>query len=308
MKVLLGFNHGYGDSVQLGCVLQHLKHYHPDWHISVKLPPERWACVQQFAKPFGESAPYDQQIDMRWNEPFSQHISAAIKHNVPASKVTRCLVDDFKLKPLAKFYRYHINYTKEDLLIAKRSLRPHFRPVLIHYSGNSSRHNKNIDEITIKALSNWLIENNATPLILDFDNRCGFYSAVRINRQSQCWEGETPTCQRLAALIESCEMFMGIDSGPLHVAGATNTFSIGIWTNHHPAHFYDLCSNVTHLVPQKHENLIRTKGDERKSMTKLFEKLYTYRCYDSLQDALIDAAKRKLGPRTHRRRRNKLFV
>jgi SAM-dependent methyltransferase len=37
------------------------------------------------------------------------------------------------------------------------------------------------------------------------------------------------------------------------VAGATETPTIGVWTQHHPVHFFDLADNVLHLVPGDHE-------------------------------------------------------
>src|SRR6266849_6473300 len=50
-----------------------------------------------------------------------------------------------------------------------------------------------------------------------------------------------------------CALMIGVDSGPLHVAGATTTPTIGVWTRHHPIHFFDLANNVLHLVPGDHE-------------------------------------------------------
>jgi 2-polyprenyl-3-methyl-5-hydroxy-6-metoxy-1,4-benzoquinol methylase len=46
-----------------------------------------------------------------------------------------------------------------------------------------------------------------------------------------------------------------VDSGPLHVAGATDTPAVAVWTRHHPVHFFDLAANVLHLVPGDHEQL-----------------------------------------------------
>src|SRR5436305_1747188 len=59
----------------------------------------------------------------------------------------------------------------------------------------------------------------------------------------------------LAALIEAATLMIGVDSGPLHLAGATTTPTIGVWTRHHPVHFFDLAGNVTHLVPGDHAQL-----------------------------------------------------
>ena len=35
MRILIEFQHGLGDTVQLSSVLAHLRHYRPDWQIDV---------------------------------------------------------------------------------------------------------------------------------------------------------------------------------------------------------------------------------------------------------------------------------
>ena len=70
---------------------------------------------------------------------------------------------------------------------------------------------------------------------------------------------------------------MGVDSGPLHVAGATATPAVGVWTGHHPVHFFDLGPNVTHLVPGDHARLAAGPGALR-----YFEENYRHRVYRQL--------------------------
>ena len=45
-KILIQFRHGLGDAIQLTALLQHLRHYHPDWNIEVAaLPGKQTAYV-----------------------------------------------------------------------------------------------------------------------------------------------------------------------------------------------------------------------------------------------------------------------
>ena len=75
----------------------------------------------------------------------------------------------------------------------------------------------------------------------------------------------------IAALIQRSQLVIGVDSGPLHVAGATTTPTIGVWTGHLPIRYYDVADNVTHLVP----------ADWRQNMSdsqaSVFERLYKFR-------------------------------
>lgn len=81
----------------------------------------------------------------------------------------------------------------------------------------------------------------------------------------------------LASLIEFSTLMIGVDSGPLHVAGATTTPTIGVWTQHHPIHYFDLADNVVHLVPGDHEKL--AAGPEALAC---FRERYAHRTYKQL--------------------------
>jgi hypothetical protein len=95
-----------------------------------------------------------------------------------------------------------------------------------------------------------------TPLILKWDDRSPLPNGRAIHcagRGHWLWDGlGHADAARLAALIAQCRLMIGIDSGPLHLAGATDTPTLGVWTGMHPIHFYDLAENVTHLVPADH--------------------------------------------------------
>jgi hypothetical protein len=68
------------------------------------------------------------------------------------------------------------------------------------------------------------------------------------------------------------------------VAGATETPTIGLWTGRSPVRSYDLCANVTHLVPA-HWRLL--DPCDHAATAQFFTDHYAYREYDDLGQALI---------------------
>lgn len=77
---------------------------------------------------------------------------------------------------------------------------------------------------------------------------------------------------------------IGVDSGPLHVAAATSTPTLAVWTHHHPLHYLSKCGNVVNLVPQNHEQLLR--GD-RDTGLRFFQSNYQFRAYTDLGRELL---------------------
>ena len=85
---------------------------------------------------------------------------------------------------------------------------------------------------------------------------------------------------------------VGVDSGPLHVAGATSTPTIGVWTRHHPLHYFALAENVTHLVPENHRELLR---GNRRSETSTSGTHYRFSTYRNLAEELTAAVQERLN-------------
>lgn len=107
----------------------------------------------------------------------------------------------------------------------------------------------------------------------------------RIGPEVALWQGlGTGDGETLAALIGQVELMVGIDSGPGHVAGATETPTLIAWVRHHPVQYYGLSPNVTHLVPRDHARWIR---GSREAGLKYFEKRYAHRvCGGSWREEL----------------------
>mgnify|MGYP002623768619 CR=1 FL=1 len=299
-RVIANFTHGLGDCVQFTIVLKHLKKYRPDWAIDVAASDGRTSCFHGLcnnAYLLSEARrPYDLKYDVSWMEP--SHFTSYT--DLPRTKVTRSLIEEFKLDPDVSLYKYHIQPSSHDRTIAKQyiSTLPKSEGVVgIHYKGTTSGHTKNIEDDVIKKLCNHLYHSGYTPVILDWNNSCSFVNNTTVycpNRDHFLWKGtRLGEASTIAALIEKMKLFIGIDSGPLHVAGATETPSLGVWTRHHPINFFDLCSNVRHLLPKDSRRFMR--GKDRQGAEHYFQEHYAHSYYSDLQKSLFNEVSNMLG-------------
>lgn len=269
-QILIEFRHGLGDAVQLTSVLKHLRHYHPDWEIDVaalrgKHSAYHGLCRNVFV--LGDQAfdrtRYAQVFSLDWHE------GRAPDGRWPNTKVTRCLQDVFHLTPLPDLSRYFIQTTEAARTAAAAYLESvcgppdsdgRYRAVLIHYEGNTSGDQKNLPTDLVRTVCETIRESGHVPIILDWDRR----SPLPDDKTIFCPGADHPLWQRrgtgdaeqLAALIQAARLMIGVDSGPLHVAGATTTPTIAVWTKHHPLQFFDLAPHVEHLVPLDHARQI----------------------------------------------------
>ena len=155
------------------------------------------------------------------------------------------------------------------------------RPVLLHYQGNTSGGEKDLDHEVAAEVCDAVLGAGLVPIILDWDRRSPLPDGRRIHcpgAGDELWGGAgTGDAEVLAALIEQSTLVVGVDSGPLHVAGATATPAVGVWTSHHPVNYFDLANNVTHLVPEGHARLASGPAAVR-----YFEGHYRHRVYSRL--------------------------
>ncbi len=271
-NVLLEFRHGLGDAVQLTAVLAHLRHFFPDWNIQVAALQGKQSCFYRLADEVhlleqirDRPIPVDERISLDWHECETDH------EHWPSTKVARCLLEVFQVAPRPEWMRYTIprgaretqaarDYLRE-ITGATPAARERFPVVVIHYQGNTSQSRKDLPHDLIAEVCRDAIEQGYVPVVLDWDRRCPFVDNTRIFNpgvghplweQSRAGQARTGDAATLAALIEASALMIGIDSGPLHVAGATTTPTLGVWHQHHPVRFFDLAENVTHLVPENH--------------------------------------------------------
>ncbi|MGH7136662.1 MAG: FkbM family methyltransferase, partial [Pirellulales bacterium] len=192
---------------------------------------------------------YKHVFDLSWDECHTCYADS------PSTKAEHCLRSVFGLKPIPDLCRYELTIGKEAWLAAKSYLEsicgrrvvagadgqvnpksnrgaPGQNPksdarypvVVVHYQGNTSCEKKDLSHDLARRVCETAIEAGFVPVILDWDNRSPLPDGVRIfnsNADHPLWGGSgTGDCERLAALIAQASLFIGVDSGPLHVAGA----------------------------------------------------------------------------------------
>ena len=307
MNILAKFSHGLGDAAQFTCVLQHLAKHRPQWTVDVA------SKIGKHSAFFGQcrrswildresitERDYHQVFDLGWYECYGVYADS------PCTKVCNCLREVFGMIPDIPLLKYRIQVGPQAREITGQYLSQisngHGGPdatgrypvVAIHYQGNTSPERKNLNHSEVAPLCRELLRQGYTPLILDWDRR----SPLPDERTIFCpavapddiWESTgTGDAERLAALIDQCALFVGVDSGPLHVAGATETPTVGVWKAHSPLQFYDLCSNVTHLVPENWRTIAPCQHD---LAARFFVEHYDYRTYrqaNDLEAELIDS-------------------
>lgn len=284
MRVLLKFTHGLGDAVQLTIILKHLKKYAPHWLCDVWALHGKHTAARGLASrvysDVGEQprdAEYDQILNLAW---FECHQSFEY---VPSTKPSLCLQDVFHIEPDPELYGYEVYPTEEAYAAAEEYLRSitgmeakdgRWPVVILHYQGNTSADMKNLPHDVALGVCDSLRKGGLIPVIFDWDRR----SPIPDNRKVFCPDSAHPLwggfgsgdAGIIAALIERSSLMIGIDSGPLHVAGATSTPTIGVWTKHMPIRYFDRADNVTHLVPSDWREHMRER------QVKVFEQYYKF--------------------------------
>jgi hypothetical protein len=311
MDVLLKFVHGLGDSTQLSCVAQHLRKHRPEWEIDVASGIGKHSVFHGLCRrslildrdPI-DYAQYRWVFDVGWYECYSVYADS------PCTKVCNTLRENFGIVPEFDLLKYRIEVGP----VARRDTAAYlsaitdtpgngkpFPAVAIHYQANTSAWKKDLRHELVAKLCEELLAHGYTPIILDWDRRSPLPDQRRIFCPAvgpgDLW-GNTGTgdAERLAALMSQCALVIGVDSGPLHVAGATETRTLGVWSGHSPVQFYDLCPNVTHLVPSTWRTV---PPCQNRIAAQFFEEHYAFRLYDDLERTLISTALETLERNGH---------
>ena len=74
-SILLKFRHGLGDAIQLTAVLEHLRHYHPNWEVDVASLPGKHSAYHGLCRKLflldgaiATANDYDRVFDLSWDE------------------------------------------------------------------------------------------------------------------------------------------------------------------------------------------------------------------------------------------------
>ena len=104
------------------------------------------------------------------------------------------------------------------------------------------------------AVADWLIkQKNAQILFVGTRDEVHIISTVQrqMRGKSINLAGET-TVPQLAELLNRCHLFLGNDSGPMHVAAAVGTKTIGLYGPGNPARFGPIGPNCCAVRRQLH--------------------------------------------------------
>lgn len=106
--------------------------------------------------------------------------------------------------------------------------------VLLHTRGSNMAASKNLNGPTILELYRLLLDRTGgSLLLLDWEEKVPRLAHARVRHLRDDWEHLS--LEKLWCLMESADLFIGIDSGPYHFTALTDIPAVGIWRNHHPA-------------------------------------------------------------------------
>ena len=295
-SLLLHMPHGFGDAVQLTVVLRHLRHYYSQWSVDIaaKLGAHSLfagLCRQAYVSG-NEPAEHNYTLvrTLAWDEPEECYADS------PATKAERCLREVFQVQPLDALCRYQIQTSaavreraRDYLTSITGAQAKRFPVVIFHYQGNSAVQQKTLDEELVARLVRQSLERGQVPVILDWDRRSSLAKIPGVHcpgADHPLWQGTgTGDGETMAALIGQATAMLAVDSGPGHVAGATDTPTLVVWSGHHPLQFYCLAPNVRHAIPANHAENLRSG---HAGALNYFEHSYDYRLYVDLRRALPD--------------------
>lgn len=276
--------HGLGDTVQLGIVVRHLKKAYPHAELLV----ESHAGTQAIFSPMCKAEPiawpwryegYEAGVYCHWEQVEKSY------YKLPATKVTRCLTELFQVEPDLNLYYYSCEITEADRqrvddYLAKLPLEHYKGFVLLHYRGTSGPQRKNLDVVEAELAAGSFLAQGYLVILLEWSQRpdplLNGKTIVGAHELWSCTEANQLYAEVgvLAALIERAEAFVGIDSGPEHVAACTDTPTFVIWGDNHPAHCFDFTDNLLHFVPPWHADNMRPAS--RDLGLQVFNSCYDY--------------------------------
>ena len=268
--VNLIFRHGLGDCVQFTIVLKHLRHYYPNTRFAVCAKPGRETIFTGLADAvFPIEVPkrwvdvcWDQELNIRFVRPTRNQL------NLPNSKVTECLLDELGLEPIEALYRYAIEPDEfaeanaANLIKSTMGRGPHSFG-LVHFYSECSTEEKNLTENEALQVGYCLRAHGIEPVYLDFANRIKPTSHIAQNRFKIIGAERRPAPRILHELIKKAACFVGIDSGPAHLAAATDTATWVLWGSTCAPYCFDPADNVEHIMPEDWERLLHDDANKQ---------------------------------------------
>jgi len=310
MNLLLRMRHGLGDNAQFTIVMRHIQHYFPDWVVDMEVGRGKQSYFKNSANKiflrWRKSEPpapedvydtrtYENLLDVDWPTP------ECCSEDVPSTKPTAFIKNYLHVEPVEDFYKgYDVSITSDEMRLADNYVKtlPDRPFVIIHYLAKTLKFAKSLTHADAMFICKQVLKRKCTPVILDWKSESPLPDQRTIFNpgcDDPIWGGEKlSSAGAIAALINKAKLYIGVDSGPLHVAGCTKTPTLAIWHGHHPINFYDLCDNVTHLVPAVAKGLKYIKGKNKAVGRDYFEQSYNHIYYKHLGRELIEQIRQEL--------------
>ena len=290
LNVLIQFPHGLGDCVDYGIVLKHIKQHYPKVTIDVATHANKQGALQGIAdNTLIIGKPNLKKYDYSFHEPFIYANlapgwgSMVPAYGVPPTKVTHTLLENFGIKPQKELY-YCDFFPSETAILINDKLNEEVihnkKYAVVNYVGATNKDNKELTQKEAHDLCNLLVAKGYLCLIADYFNTCPFTDNKNIFPLAR-----NNDCGVLYELIRRANLFIGIDSGPAHIAATTGTPSYIMWmeAGYHPLTAINFTHNCTHLMPDSFMNC-----DE------LFFKEYTWKKYGT-RNKLLDCCNEFIG-------------
>jgi len=230
---------GFGDAVALSAVLRHLRHYHPRARLEVVTEPDRTALYSTSVPDPTLGRPLVDRILFRDTAAWCTHPlypwpgHSRSFRGCPSTPVEHCLVDRLGLQPVRELCHYWVpGRVQGSGFRVQRSVENGLRAVpsaLCHFAGEHRKPQKNL---TLEQQSEVACQL-----------RCAGYGVHVLGEDISA-----SNAAELIDLIQSCDLFVGVDSGPLHMASALGKRAIGLWTYLSPLHCFCPDSTTHHLL------------------------------------------------------------
>lgn len=212
---------GLGDAVMLTAVLRTLRAQHAGCRIELVVNPGREGLYDLLADEVTNADPSRPPTHrLRWLFPRESF------RDLPSNFAARCLVEEFGMPPLPGYWSPVVHVPS-----ALRSVWQSKKIALVHFSGCAMRARKDISPSDAAEICAMLTAAGYEVQSLNAPN------AQRL----------TPDALQLAARIAAADLFLGCDSGPLHLASAVGTPAIGLWRLTHPLHHFCPDETTIHL-------------------------------------------------------------
>ena len=194
------FKHGLGDHLMAQILLKHLRHYHPEAHIAIVGNPGSHTVFNGLADEVfplmhpmpWKHAKWDAQLTPAFLEPKTNYL------NIPNTKTTKCLFDEFGLIPIPNLFKYEMNPTNNAIAKGQQFTNEVGKPfVLIHGFSECNKKDKSLNHDSIDLICRNTLARGLQPVVCDLGLHFKRQEGIKyLDRNWRGW-GEEATIPRL---------------------------------------------------------------------------------------------------------------